>query len=261
VAKAKKKAAGKPPKRQPKAVKPVEPPPEAPPKSKRLGWRKNRPPLPEPCKPPRDVRGDITPEGVQLLKRELLQLKRQCTPRCRVWLHEQPQNNFEPFAGTRAGRFSRCAVQQWLGDPYVVRIRQILAELAANDMGIDARLVFASYRRQVHVITLRDFFLRSETDKRKRGDFIPPEDWTDEMAAAVEEHGYDRNGRPYVKLVSPNTALSALTKLLGLDPAQRLELSGAGGGPIRTATGAGPVRDITDEEAMNAYLKLAGNTA
>lgn len=148
---------------------------------------------------------------------------RKCTPKQRKWLKALPTYDFGNYAAADALGLSHHTIHRWLRLDKVMEARAAIEQQNLVALGLSHRKVLTEFDRIGHA-KLRDFY--DEKDLLK-----PPSKWTDAMSAAVKEYGFDASGKPYIKLHEKGAALTALAKYQRLFP-ERIEVTGAGGGPL-----------------------------
>lgn len=178
------------------------------------------------------------------LREELIAAMKACTPKQRRWLKAIPEHNFQPWgAGDKLG-FSTRSIAKWLRDAKVAKVRELLDEIAVEDMDLTQRRILAEYAK----LAFSD--IRKAFDDH--GKLNPPADWPDEFAGAVasidtqERRILDDKGNETsefervikLKFHDKRTALDFLASFRKMTGAKRIEVTGKDGTPL---AGAAPV--------------------
>lgn len=185
---------------------------------------------------------DDTPEPTETTQEPTLAVQlaralRACQPHERKWLRALPEHDFYPYRAAVALGMSKNTAFKCLRRPRVRKVIEILDLMAADELGITARLVKTTYHR----LATSDPRLFYDAE----GNVKPPSQWTNEMAAAVAEYGPDANGVIRLKLHDRKVATDALAKFCKLAAPDRVEVTGKDGSPLPT----GPTYIIAREEA------------
>lgn len=144
-------------------------------------------------------------------------------------LMKSPGNAYE--AGRQAG-IGKASVWKYQREPRVVLVRQLIDDILLLELGVSMFTQQREYWRQGYA-KLRDaYYPRGHP---QQGTLKPPHEWDDDLAAAIQEMSYDKDGNPTVKMHAKGPALGALDKLRNLGPAQRLEVTGKDGEPLNSA--------------------------
>lgn len=159
---------------------------------------------------------------------ELIVAKRACTPKQRRWFKELPGHDMQEWSAATALGISHHTVHRWKRDPRVKRVLELMHEIDIADADIGRRRVVKNWEAMAKS-DMRLFF-------RKKGEghpfeLIPPCEWTDEMAAMVEELSFDSSGNPRIKLTGRKQVSDTLAKYNGM-LVERHEVTGKDGLPL-----------------------------
>lgn len=209
-----------------------------------------------------EVEADTTPE--RDLRREFLLARRRCTPKQRRWLAALPKNDFQYWKAALALGFSRDTVWKWLRLERVRTVLELMREIDELDADVGRHRVIRNWEQQARAD--QRLFWRKKKPPPSGGsspagesvpstppptsgsggaaddmEFIPPWEWTDEMAGMVQELSFDANGQPKLKLYNRQDATLTLAKYNKMI-AERSELSGPNGAPLSNAA---PIINVT----------------
>lgn len=195
------------------------------------------------ARPPESGAG--APEaGPRNLRDELVAAMKQCTPKQRRWLKAIPEHNYQPWsAGEKLG-FSTRSVHKWMRDANCKKVRELLDEIAVEDMDLSQRRILNEYSR-LAFSDIRQLF-------RDDGSMMPPSEWPDDIAAAVvsidtkETRVRDEKGEfvnewdvvHKIKVHDKKGSLDFLASFRKMAGAKRIEVTGKDGAPFQ---GAAPV--------------------
>jgi hypothetical protein len=195
------------------------------------------------ARPPED--GAAAPEaGPRNLRDELAAAMKLCTPKQRKWLKAIPENDYQPWrAGTILG-YSTRSVQKWLRDVNCRKVRELLDEIAVEDMDLTQRRILAEYSK-LGFSDIRKLFSDA-------GELLPPQSWPDDIAGAVasidtkETRLKDEAGNfinewevvHKIKLHDKKGSLDFLASFRKMSGAKRIEVTGKDGSPL---AGAAPI--------------------
>jgi hypothetical protein len=159
-------------------------------------------------------------EQIDAARRELANALRACTPKERALIRALPQHRHQPWsAGLKIG-LSRRAIQLMVRRPRFQRARAALDAVGVMELCISHRMVLEE-RVALSKARLKDFYDANEK-------LLPPSQWPDEWAGAVQEYYFDDNGNPRIKLHEKGRSLDALEKYQRMIP-NRLEVTGKDG--------------------------------
>lgn len=159
-------------------------------------------------------------EQIKTSRREFAKALRACSPKERGLIRSLPEHRYQLWRAAEKLGISKHGVQLMRARPRFQRA------IAAFNALLDLQTIVAHHRvlREYECLahsSIKDFY-------DENGDLLLPAEWTDEMAAAVQERSFDKHGRPQIKLHDKKGALDAIAKYLKMMP-DRLELTGKDG--------------------------------
>lgn len=164
-----------------------------------------------------------TSAGVTHLRAELARALRACTPKQRVFLRELPKHNFQPYSLAAKLGWSLKTVWMYQRNPNVVRARELIDEIAVDDLDVTTRRVLTGYAA-IEKADIRNAFKEDGSAKQ-------PHELDAETAYALSEVSYDSKGRPRFKFFDKTRALERMGNYRKLD-VQRHEVTGKDGAPL-----------------------------
>jgi hypothetical protein len=163
-----------------------------------------------------------------------------CTRQQRAYLAALPRHNFQLWGKIIDElKVSKHSVSKWLRDDRFKKVRELLDEIAIDDLDVGTRRIITEYSR----IAFAD--IRGVFDSEGR--LLPPHEWPDEVAAAVESvetqekrlkgaDGQFINEWELVRKIRSHDKLRALEFLATwkrIAGAKRVEVTGADGAPLQ----------------------------
>lgn len=158
------------------------------------------------------------------LRAERVVALRACTGKQRAWLRKTMEIGGMPWLAAEKLGIGSASVHRWMRKEHIRRALRVLTSLAVIDLEISALRIQREYTR-LAFSNIKDVY-------DEAGEVKSPSAWPEEVAAAVAEHSYDRDGRPTVRMHDKMRALDALARMRRLAGAERFELTGANGEPL-----------------------------
>lgn len=180
-------------------------------------------------------RDDSEAAQIKASRREFALALRACSPKERGLVRALPEHRYQLWRAAEKLGISKHGVQLMRARPRFQRAISALNALLDLQTIVAHHRVLREYECLAHS-SLKDFY-------DENGELLPPAQWTDEMAAAVQERSFDKQGRPQIKLHEKKGALDAIAKYLKMAP-DRVELTGKDGGPIKSETNSPTLADF-----------------
>lgn len=187
-------------------------------------------PLDPPTEKPK-TREQLDADAELQIRSQYVLALRACKSNERKWLKCLLECEGLPYEAGRMAGVAKSTVHRWLRLPRTQYAFKVIEAMLTLEIGVNAFILLREYRRQA-LSKLRDAYYPK--GHANQGQLKPPHEWDDDLAAAISEHTFDKDGRPTVKMHGKGPALDALVRLRNLGPPQRLELTGANGEPLNT---------------------------
>lgn len=180
----------------------------------------------EPDEKPQLTREQQDAEAEIALRREFTIALRACKPKERRWLRCLMDCAGLPYEAGRAAEIGKATVHRYLRLPRTNRVFKIIEALLVLDLGVNMYTQQREYKRVGYAKLSDAYYPEGHV---LQGTLKKPHEWDADLAAAISEYSFDKNGDPCIKMHAKGTALDALSKLRNLGPPERLEISGPDG--------------------------------
>jgi hypothetical protein len=161
-------------------------------------------------------------------EREYLRLRCKLKPSQRRYLHALAKSGFKLERTRKAVGVGAATLHAWKRNPDFQRYRELSLERYREELDINEMSLLIGYRDEEEA----DYRLLYDP---VTNELLPPNKWPDREARCVSEYGFDRQGKPYVKLVDKRGARDRLAKFMQMF-VERHEVTGKGGAPLAAPT-------------------------